>query len=276
MNTGEVIREFREKAGFSQKSLAKALHITDKAVSKWERGYSLPDITLLPKLALLLDVDIELLLTKSIEQEQWVGLMEIEDYDLSQIVYDKPMVDYLLTHFLLLGITSIYVSTSIQNRSFLEQRRLEELGIRILFDRPEDKNVMLLMHPWFLFGSDLTEQFQGAMLSKRLTKVVPLNQEPVFFFIPKEQLDMYYNDRKRFNRKVNVRNLGRGMLCLDMGEHNSMLDAATFVRSYQSNSGFLIGSIEEIAYKNKLITREQLDELANYVSYGEVLKRVNQ
>ena len=67
--TGKIIQELRTNAGFTQKTLAEALHITDKAVSKWERGLCLPDVTLLPKLSLLLDVDMDVLIAKSIEQE---------------------------------------------------------------------------------------------------------------------------------------------------------------------------------------------------------------
>ncbi len=68
--TGKIIKELRIKAGFTQKALAEALHITDKAVSKWERGLCLPDVALLPKLSLLLDVDMDVLIAKSIEQEE--------------------------------------------------------------------------------------------------------------------------------------------------------------------------------------------------------------
>ena len=60
--TGKIIQELRIKAGFTQITLAEALHITDKAVSKWERGLCLPDVTLLPKLSLLLDVDMDVLI----------------------------------------------------------------------------------------------------------------------------------------------------------------------------------------------------------------------
>ena len=60
--TGKIIQELRINAGFTQKTLAEALHITDKAISKWERGLCLPDITLLPKLSLLLDVDMDVLI----------------------------------------------------------------------------------------------------------------------------------------------------------------------------------------------------------------------
>ena len=41
IKTGKLICECRKKQGMSQKDLAKKLNITDKAVSKWERGVSL-------------------------------------------------------------------------------------------------------------------------------------------------------------------------------------------------------------------------------------------
>ena len=45
--TGQLICESRKQHGMSQKDLADILNITDKAVSKWERGISFPDISLL-------------------------------------------------------------------------------------------------------------------------------------------------------------------------------------------------------------------------------------
>jgi transcriptional regulator with XRE-family HTH domain len=274
MHTGDAIREYRERAGFSQKTLAKALHITDKAVSKWERGLSLPDVALLPKLALLLDTDIEQLLSRSMEEETWAGLIEIDNCDLSQIVYDKPLVYYLLMHYSLAGINTIHFQTSEQNEDYLKSLQLTALGFDVRFDRPEEKNVMLLTHPWFLFGSDLTEQFRGAMLTKRMLKVVPANQEPVFFFIPGDMLAMYYSDKKRFFKRLNKRDLGRGMICLDMSDHDRILDVAMFVRTYQNNVGLLIGSLEEIAYKKGLINDKQLDGYCEKTAYGELLRRI--
>ena len=41
LQTGAFIRELREEQGMTQKELASRLHITDRAVSKWERGGSL-------------------------------------------------------------------------------------------------------------------------------------------------------------------------------------------------------------------------------------------
>lgn len=49
--TGSTIRALREKKGYTQRQLAEALAVSDKAVSKWETQKGLPDITLLEPLA---------------------------------------------------------------------------------------------------------------------------------------------------------------------------------------------------------------------------------
>lgn len=59
---GRFIQTLRKERGLTQKALAEQLQITDKAVSKWERGLSCPDITLLPALAAALGVSVSELL----------------------------------------------------------------------------------------------------------------------------------------------------------------------------------------------------------------------
>lgn len=66
---GAFIRKKRKELGLTQKDLAKKLCITDKAISKWERGLSCPDIGLLKELSLILGVSVnELLSGQEIEQ----------------------------------------------------------------------------------------------------------------------------------------------------------------------------------------------------------------
>ena len=264
--TGKLIQELRTQAGFTQKTLADALHITDKAVSKWERGICLPDVTLLPKLSLLLDTDVETLISKSIGQEEWVGLIDIHGCDLSRKVYDKPLVYYLLSHFLLLGIRRIHVITEEENQHYLASRVFKTLGFQFSFTLPEDNPVMILNHPWFLFGSDLTQQFQGAMLSGRDTVLVPQNQEAVFCFTANPE--QYFSDPNKLYRSSSVRTLGRGMVCLDMGGNDKILDVASFVKTYQQNARLLIASLEEIAYRNGYISEQELLELAQKTTYA--------
>lgn len=51
VKTGELIASARKEKGFTQKELAAALHVSDKAVSNWERGLRFPDISLLESLS---------------------------------------------------------------------------------------------------------------------------------------------------------------------------------------------------------------------------------
>lgn len=56
---GDFIADSRKAAGLTQKALAGRLHVTDKAVSKWERALSYPDVTLLEPLAEALGLGVE-------------------------------------------------------------------------------------------------------------------------------------------------------------------------------------------------------------------------
>ena len=49
--TGKRIAALRQQKGWTQKQLAEQLHVTDKAVSKWERGLNFPDLMLIEPLA---------------------------------------------------------------------------------------------------------------------------------------------------------------------------------------------------------------------------------
>ena len=60
---GAFIAESRKNAGMTQKDLAARLHITDKAVSKWERGLSYPDVTLLEPMAAVFNLSVEELMS---------------------------------------------------------------------------------------------------------------------------------------------------------------------------------------------------------------------
>ena len=61
--TGSTIKLLREKIGYTQKQLAERLMVSDKAVSKWESGRGLPDISLIEPLARTLGVSLAELLS---------------------------------------------------------------------------------------------------------------------------------------------------------------------------------------------------------------------
>lgn len=61
--TGRVIQTLRKEKNMTQKQLAETINVSDKAVSKWERGMGCPDVTLLIKLSEILEADIESILS---------------------------------------------------------------------------------------------------------------------------------------------------------------------------------------------------------------------
>lgn len=62
---GRLIRRLREgqQLTLTQKALAEKMHISDKTVSKWERGFGCPEISLCNELSKIFCVDLEKLLT---------------------------------------------------------------------------------------------------------------------------------------------------------------------------------------------------------------------
>ncbi|MBR1772256.1 MAG: glucose-1-phosphate thymidylyltransferase RfbA [Lachnospiraceae bacterium] len=74
-----------------------------------------------------------------------------------------------------------------------------------------------------------------------------------------------------------VETLGRGFAWLDTGNHDALLDAADFVAAFQKRQGLYISCIEEIAYKQGFIDKEQLLVLAQPLlktNYGKYLTEV--
>lgn len=76
---------------------------------------------------------------------------------------------------------------------------------------------------------------------------------------------------------LTVETLGRGYAWLDMGTHESLHGAGSFVRAVQERQGYVISSPEEIAYRMGFIDRAQLEMLGNEMSnndYGKYLLEV--
>lgn len=67
---GDMICNLRKEQGMTQKELAEKMNVTDKAVSKWERNLSCPDINSIPKLAEILGVSVDSLLKATKEEEK--------------------------------------------------------------------------------------------------------------------------------------------------------------------------------------------------------------
>ena len=70
---GEIISALRKERNMTQRELVEKMNVTDKAVSKWERGLSCPDVSSLPDLAEALGVPVETLLDAAPKGDQKEG-----------------------------------------------------------------------------------------------------------------------------------------------------------------------------------------------------------
>lgn len=80
---------------------------------------------------------------------------------------------------------------------------------------------------------------------------------------------------KRGTLKVEL--FGRGMAWLDTGTHRAMLDAANFIEAVQTRQGLYVACLEEIAYNNGFINKEQLLSQADKLKtteYGQYLYKL--
>ena len=85
------------------------------------------------------------------------------------------------------------------------------------------------------------------------------------------------NNEYLARKQLKVELFGRGMAWLDTGTHSAMLAAANFVETVQNRQGLYVSCIEEIAYRNGWINKEQLMEQAVRLGkseYGQYLKKV--
>lgn len=191
----KAISYLRKRAGYTQKDLAERLGVSDKAVSKWERGLGLPDISSLRKLSVLLDTDTDSLLAGDVihHDNGWCGLLMLDKTDsgvnLQTIVYDKPMVYFLLGYFLLVGIKRILVVCSEEEIAYMQKEFGDGscLGIHLhyspcevnealqsIYYMDECTNFMIVYGRTFIYGVDQTRFFQKAMMERERLTVLSL------------------------------------------------------------------------------------------------------
>lgn len=99
---GRFIAARRKTCGLTQQQLAEELGITNKAISKWETGQGMPDVTTLPLLAEILGVSVDELLNAEIYGNQKEGSPE-SIYAVNKIIYWFRTIACLTIFFALAG-----------------------------------------------------------------------------------------------------------------------------------------------------------------------------
>ena len=134
---GKFIANRRKELGYTQQSLADKLYVTDKAISKWERGLSLPDIALLRKLAKILKVDVIDILdgqigtTKKINVEKEIEKLKKEISILHKNKIKKFIILIIILVFIIIYIIfrNIYLGYTIETVRYSHSKREINIGV---------------------------------------------------------------------------------------------------------------------------------------------------
>lgn len=112
----------------------------------------------------------------------------------------------------------------------------------------------------YFYGNDVIAKAKGLKPSKRgELEITDLNR--------------LYLEEGRLSMKI----MGRGMAWLDTGTHDSLLEASNFIATIENRQGLKVACIEEIAFRNGYISKEQLLKLAEPLRknhYGEYLIKI--
>lgn len=129
-----------------------------------------------------------------------------------------------------------------------------------LEEKPEHPKSNYAVTGLYFYSNDVVEKAKGLKPSKRgELEITDLNR--------------LYLEEERLSMKI----MGRGMAWLDTGTHDSLLEASNFIATIENRQGLKVACIEEIAYRNGDISKEQLLKLAEPLRknhYGEYLIKI--
>ena len=224
---GKLIAKARKEKGYTQQELANLLFVTDKAVSKWERGLSLPDSNVYSKVAHLLDLDVEdLLPTSSIMK--WAGYIKLDESDnlYKEKLGTQTVFEHLMSLFALLSINDVYVDCN--DVEFIKSLNLEKYGFNLYLNSTvPDKKVVCLTGNFLLYGANLTRWFRTLMsLDVNVNFIHKKNQTPIYIKAGETSL---------------IKNIGKGYVYSLISKENfdllnSLLNDLSSVVGYQINN----------------------------------------
>lgn len=296
VKVGTAIKTLRSNAGYTQHQLADLMAVTDQAVSKWERGLSVPDVSIVTKLSLLLNVDVDNLLEGNITylEKTWQGLLILKDapeiFSGSE-AYGKPLVYLYLSYFMLAGIGNIFVICPERDRRYIKETIGDgsKYGIRLVFisDIKElsSGNTMVVYNNPFVYGPNLTKYFQRAMSRPNGISVLTVAKTiggseilisydnykaiksaekgsveqfcaPIVFFPKKYFIQIGKVEDTTNLDPLYAEPMGNGMIEYSIMDEDALWDTSSFLRYMKKRMGKDIYDLNEIARKRKFIDGE--------------------
>ena len=256
LKVGRSIAFLRKRYRMTQRALAECLHISDKAVSKWERGLAVPDVSLLGKLSVILDTDIESILEGNIASfdVRWNGVLEMNyppGIEASTLVYDKPAVYLQVSYFMLAGITDISILGKDSDVEWVKAQLADggTLGISLRYGEEQDAGehvagTMRVHGLSFLYGKDLTKSFRRILYGAPQSYALENYQGTA--------LGIQFDRAQPIHKRTTLK-LERGIVAFPIESHRELYTASSLIHLIQQAMNENICALPEIAYHRGLI-----------------------
>ena len=158
---GLFVTELRKKKNLTQKDLAEKLYVSDKTVSKWERGLSMPNVVLLIPIADILDVTVtELLRGEKIDTQKNIDTKEVEELVVGSLdmavrnSIHQHRKNWILAYLLCFLISITEIIMLVVSRNSIAEMKDDILLVT---------GLMLLFGAWFcFFAKDILPTYYDA------------------------------------------------------------------------------------------------------------------
>lgn len=274
---GKTISFLRKHYNMTQHELAEKLGVTDKAVSRWENGYGTPDISLLSKLAVALDIDIESLLEGNLTHwgMLWRGVLFLnyaEGITPIDTMYGIRIVEFQMSIMMLAGISDITIygdKKLIRDvKNVLGDGKKYGCRFRYVIALCSDSNekekmlcdlnsrysLMVIDAACLVFGKDLTKLFRRIIYDgKGITRLLGVDGR---------QLGIAFYEKAAVCAKTTEHEVRfeRGMVTFAVCNKDDLLDAANVLRVFELHMGEKIADMHDIAVRRGMIS-EKINKL---------------
>ena len=130
---GMMISTLRKEKGMTQLELAEKMGVTDKAVSKWERDLSFPDINSIPKLAEIFEVSVDELMQVKTETKENIGKNKVTE------IVDTALKGISIAMGIAVAVLSILGELETKSAFIMLGIGLASVSISLLKDKQVEK-----------------------------------------------------------------------------------------------------------------------------------------
>ncbi len=203
---GLLIATLRKEKGLTQKDLSNKLGITDRAVSKWERGLGCPDVSLLDDLSKILEVSIlEILKGRRLDKDEIANNKNIID----SMNYSKESVKYKIKRYcniisivLIILICLVILFLNLKSAYYLNKKYISDMRIEsstLIFNQVK-QNINIIKNNQGIYSDEDYKKILNHVL--RLEK--NLNFENDLYYINKDnytykEILEFYESKKNSN-----------------------------------------------------------------------------